>query len=78
MQQNGMMRNGLAHSRTDDIVVALSGELQSTSEAVVQRLYCELYVVPWTVFWATCKPDSNGNLRGNFDGPPLILAQTKE
>eukprot|EP00959_Pyramimonas_sp_CCMP1952_P348172 7292743-Pyramimonas_sp.AAC.1 len=66
MQKNAMMRNGLSHSRTDDIVVVLNEELKFTKGSVAQRLYSKLYVDPWIVFWATCKPDSEGSFGGNL------------
>eukprot|EP00959_Pyramimonas_sp_CCMP1952_P063289 1322707-Pyramimonas_sp.AAC.1 len=57
MQQGSMTRNGLSYSRTDDVVVALNRVLQSASESVARPLHSMPPVDPWTVFWATCKPD---------------------
>eukprot|EP00959_Pyramimonas_sp_CCMP1952_P309222 6471356-Pyramimonas_sp.AAC.1 len=58
MQQVVMTRSDCTYSRTDDVAIVLNEELKSASESAVQRLYNKLSVDPWTVFWATCKQDS--------------------
>eukprot|EP00959_Pyramimonas_sp_CCMP1952_P260598 5448817-Pyramimonas_sp.AAC.1 len=78
MRQVVMTRKGCAYSRTDNVAIALNGELKSANESANRRLYNKMYVDPWTVFGAKCRQDSLRNFRSNFDGPPLGLAQIKE
>eukprot|EP00959_Pyramimonas_sp_CCMP1952_P317761 6650418-Pyramimonas_sp.AAC.1 len=58
IQQVVMTRNGCAYSRTDNVAIALHEELKSANESAILRLYNEMSVDPWTVFWATRKQDS--------------------
>eukprot|EP00959_Pyramimonas_sp_CCMP1952_P416142 8718907-Pyramimonas_sp.AAC.1 len=48
-----MWRHDILYRRSDQVVTALTADLDDTSQTIFERLFSQVSQDPWTVHWAT-------------------------